>query len=310
MMDLRSVDLHLLACFDALMAEGSVTHAAVRMNLSQPAMSNALARLRDIFHDQLLVRTARGMVPTPRAIELHVLVRGTLQAFTSLMSDGSDFDAFASTSRIAVAVSDYTSSLLVPHLLPLMRQEAPGMEVTLVSPDQSRVRESLESGEVDLMIGYLVDLPEGLRAVELYRDAFACLVAANHPIAQGAMDLATYSAAAHVQRGTPTTNPFTLEVMVDRALEEQGLRRRVVLRTQTAFGLAQAVACSDLVGTMARTGARHCANIFGLQVLDLPFPVVTPTISMVWHERTHRQAPMRWFREAVRRCGAWDAHVA
>lgn len=309
-MDLRSVDLHLLACFDALMAEGSVTHAAVRMNLSQPAMSNALARLRDIFHDQLLVRTARGMVPTPRAIELHVLVRGTLQAFTGLMSEGSEFDAFASTSRITVAVSDYTSSLLVPHLLPLLRKEAPGMEITLVAHDQSRVREGLENGEVDLMLGYFVDLPEGLRAVELYRDGFACIVAADHPAARGSMDLATYGAAAHARRGTPTTNPFTLEVMVDRALEEQGLRRRVALRTQTAFGLAQAVACSDLVGSMAITGARHYAKIFDLQVFALPFPIVTPTISMVWHERTHRQASMRWFREAVRRCGAWNAHSA
>jgi DNA-binding transcriptional LysR family regulator len=310
MIDLKSVDLHLLACFDALMAEGSVTHAAVRMNLSQPAMSNALARLRDIFRDQLLVRTARGMVPTPRAIELHVLVRRTLQAFTNLMSDGSDFDALASTSRITVAVSDYTSALLVPHLLPLMRREAPGMEMTLVAPDQSRVREGLESGEVDLMIGYFVDLSEGLRAVELYQDAFACIVAADHPVICGSLDLAGYGAAAHARRGTATTNPFTLEVMVDRALEEQGLRRRVALRTQTAFGLAQAVACSDLVGSMAITGARHYANIFSIQVFDLPFPVATPTISMVWHERTHRQAAARWFREAVRRCGAWEARSA
>lgn len=307
MVDLRSVDLHLLACFDALMAEGSVTHAAVHMNLSQPAMSNALARLRDIFRDQLLVRTARGMVPTPRAVELHALVRSTLQAFTSLMSEGNDFDALASTSRITVAVSDYTSALLVPHLLPLMRREAPGMEVTLVAPDQRRVREGLESGDVDLMIGYFVDLSEGLRAVELYVDKFACIVAAGHPVIRGSLDLDVYTAAAHARRGTATTNPFTLEVMVDRALEEQGLRRRVALRTQTAFGLAQAVACSDLVGSMAKTGAGHYAKLFDIQVFDLPFAMENPTISMVWHERTHRQMASRWFREAVRRCGAWDA---
>jgi len=306
MMDLRSVDLHLLACFDALMAEGSVTHAAVRMNLSQPAMSNALARLRDLFRDPLLVRTARGMVATPRAIELHVLVRNTLQAFAALMSDGDDFDASASAARITVAVSDYTSSLFVPHLLPLLRREAPGIEVTLVAPDQSRVREGLESGDFDLMIGYLVDLSEGLRAVELYRDSFACIVAADHPVIGDSLDLAGYVAAAHVRRGTATTNPFTLEMMVDRALEERGVRRRVVLRTPTAFGLAQAVACSDLVGSLARTGARQYARTFGIRVLDLPFEIATPTITMAWHERTHRQAAVRWFREAVRRCGAWE----
>jgi len=306
MMDLKSVDLHLLACFDALMAEGSVTHAAVRMNLSQPAMSNALARLRDLFRDPLLVRTARGMVATPRAIELHVLVRNTLQAFASLMSDGDDFDASASAARITVAVSDYTSSLFVPHLLPLLRREAPGIEVTFIAPDQSRVREGLESGDFDLMIGYFVDLSEGLRAVELYKDSFACIVAADHPVIRDSLDLAGYVAAAHVRRGTATTNPFTLEMMVDRALEERGVRRRIVLRTPTAFGLAQAVACSDLVGSLARTGARQYARTFGIRVLDLPFETTTPTIAMVWHERTHRQAAVRWFREAVRRCGAWE----
>jgi len=306
-MDLRSVDLHLLACFDALMAEGSVTHAAVRMNLSQPAMSNALARLRDIFRDPLLVRTARGMVATPRAMELHVLVRSTLQAFANLMSDGSDFDASASAARITVAVSDYTSWLLVPHLLPLLRREAPGMEVTFVAPDQSRVREGLESGDHDLMIGYFVDLPEGLRAVELYRDSFACIVAADHPVIHDSLDFAGYAAAAHVRRGTATTNPFTLEVMVDRALEEHGVRRRVVLRTPTALGLVQAVACSDLVGSLARTGARLFEPMFGIRVLDLPFRIATPMISMVWHERAHQQPAMRWFREAVRRCGAWES---
>jgi len=306
MMDLKSVDLHLLACFDALMAEGSVTHAAVRMNLSQPAMSNALARLRDLFRDPLLVRTARGMVATPRAIELHVLVRNTLQAFAGLMSDGDDFDASASAARITVAVSDYTSSLFVPHLLPLLRREAPGIEVTFIAPDQSRVREGLESGDFDLMIGYFVDLSEGLRAVELSRDSFACIVAADHPVIGDSLDLEGYIAAAHVRRGTATTNPFTLEMMVDRALEERGVRRRIALRTPTAFGLAQAVACSDLVGSLAKTGARQYAKMFGIRVLDLPFEVATPTVAMVWNERTHRQAAVRWFREAVRRCGAWE----
>jgi len=305
-MDLKSVDLHLLACFDALMAEGSVTHAAVRMNLSQPAMSNALARLRDIFRDPLLVRTARGMVATPRAIELHVLVRNTLQAFASLMSDGDDFDASASAARITVAVSDYTSSLLVPHLLPLLRREAPGIEVTFIAPDQSRVREGLESGDFDLMIGYFVGLSEGLRAVELSRDSFACIVAADHPVIRDSLDLEGYVAAAHVRRGTATTNPFTLETMVDRALEERGVRRRIALRTPTAFGLAQAVACSDLVGSLAKTGARQYAKTFGIRVLDLPFEIGTPTVTMVWNERTHLQPAMRWFREAVRRCGAWE----
>jgi DNA-binding transcriptional LysR family regulator len=123
------------------------------------------------------------------------------------------------------------------------------------------------------------------------------------------MDLAAYSAAAHVRRGTPTTHAFTLEMMVDRALEERGISRRVALRTHTAFGLAQAVACSDLVGSMAKTGARHYASIFGIQVFDLPVPTTPPTITMVWHERTHRQAAAHWFRDAVRRCGAWDARL-
>lgn len=306
MTDLKSIDFHLLACFDHLIDQGSVTQAAARMGLSQPAMSNALARLRELFNDQLLVRTSRGMVPTPRALELHRLVRDTLQAFADQMSEGHAFDPATSEARFRIAITDYTSSLLVPDLLPLIRREAPGIELSFATPDQSRAREWLEHGEMDLTIGYFVDLSDGLRAVELVSDDVCCLVARDHPTIQGAIDLAQYVAASHIRRGHVAANQFTLEATVDRALEQLGLRRRVALRTQSAFGMAQAVAFSDLVGTIGRSGADAYRKMLGVQVLPLPFDAGPAIVSMVWHERTHRHPAARWLRDAVRRCGAWE----
>lgn len=181
----------------------------------------------------------------------------------------------ASAARITIAVTDYTSSLFVPHLLPLLRREAPGMEVTFIAPDQSRVREGLEGGDYDLMIGYLVDLSEGLRATELYRDAFACIVASDHPVIREGLDLAGYAAAAHVRRGTATSNPFTLEMIVDRALEAQGCAATRGAAHPNGVRSGSGRRLSDLVGSLAKTGARQYARIFDIRVLELPFEIAT-----------------------------------
>ena len=309
MQDLKGIDLHLLACLDALVSEGSVTRAAERMQLSQPAMSQTLNRLRDLFRDPLLVRTGRGMVATPRALELRGVVRDTLRAFTQALSDGSEFDAGTTQARLTLAVTDYTVSILMPHLLPLLRREAPGLQLVLVTPDHNRMREWLENGDVDLMMGYLRELSEGLRAVELYRDQMCCLASAQHPSIRGNIELDAFIASGHVCRGNASTSQFAVEEAIEQALERIGRHRRVMLRTQSAFGMAQAVAHSDLLGCMANIGAPVYANILGLQVLKLPFEVPPLSVSMVWHERTHRQPAAKWLRDAIRRCNAW-AQVA
>jgi DNA-binding transcriptional LysR family regulator len=314
MQDLKGIDLHLLACFDALVSEGSVTRAAERMQLSQPAMSQTLNRLRELFRDPLLVRTGRGMVATPRALELRSVVRDTLRAFTQALSDGTEFDASTTKARLALAVTDYTVSILMPSLLPLLRREAPGLQLLLVTPDPSRVREWLENGDVDLMVGYLRELSEGLRAVELFRDQMCCLASGQHPSIHGNIDLDGFISCGHVCRGNASTSQFAVEEAIDLALERIGRHRQVMLRTPSAFGMAQAVAHSDLLGCMAHTGAPIYASILGLQVLALPFEVPPLAVSMVWHERTHRQPAAKWFRESIRRCNAWarvtNAHAA
>ena len=300
-MDLRSIDLHLLVCFDALMTDRSVTHAAHRMNLSQPAMSNALARMRELFNDQLLVRTNKGMAPTPRAEQLHGAVKHALQTLQGVFADPESFDADTAQARFQIAMTDYTSLVVLPRLLPMLRQQAPHIDLVLVPPDRSRLREWLEEGLADLAIGYFVDLPEGLRATELFRDGMCCIASASHPTIRGALDLQAYIANPHVYWGGAQTHPFTMEAMVDRALNDLGLQRRVVLRSLSAPVLAQAVACSDMLGTTARLGAARHAEALGVQVLDLPFSVPEGVVSMVWHERTHRSAGAKWLRDGVRR---------
>lgn len=303
--DLKSIDLHLLSCFDALIAEQSVTRAAVRMELSQPAMSHALARMRVLFHDELLVRTSRGMSPTPRARELHQLVQQVLQAFSVVLAEAREFDPASGSARLTLAVTDYTCSMVLPQLASLVRREAPQMELIFVPSDRTRVQEWLEEGEVDLTIGYFVELPEGLHATELYSDSMCCIVSRTHGEIQGAIDLGSYAAKPHVYWGGAKSNLFTLEMMTDRALAELGIARKIQMRVPSAFGVAQVAASSDLLATVPRSGALDYQLTLGVQVLDLPFAVSRPNISLVWHERTHRNPAARWLREAIRRCGAW-----
>lgn len=305
-MDLRSIDLHLLACFDALMTDRSVTHASVRMNMSQPAMSNALARMRELFKDPLLVRTNKGMSPTARATELHGTVREALRALSAALSDPGETRLAEVSGRVTLAVTDYTSSILLPRLLPALRAQAPHVEVVVVPPDRTRMRAWLEEGEVDLTVGYFVELSEGLRAVELFSDTMCCIAASRHPVVAGSLDLPTYIAAAHGYWGGAASHHTTIEMMNDRALSALGLARRVAFRTTSAAVLAQMVAQTDLLGTIARAGAARYARVLPLQVLDLPFSVPAATVSMVWHERTHNSALMRWVRETVRNCAAWN----
>ena len=297
----RSIDLHLLACFDALITERSVTRAAERVGLTQPAMSNALGRMRELFGDALLVRTTKGMAPTPRALELQATVRPALLALTQAFEEPEAFDPGAARLAFTLAVTDYTSSIVVPQLVTALRREAPGIELIVVPPDRARVREWLENGDIDLTLGYYVDLAEGLRAIELFRDSMCCIAAARHPLVRGSIDLATYMAAGHAYWGGANAHLFTMEMVTDRALERLGLQRKVALRTSSAAVLAQTVAATDLIGTMARAGAEQYSRQFALQTLGVPFGLEASSVSMVWHERTHRSPGARWLREVIRR---------
>ncbi|MDB5872082.1 MAG: LysR family transcriptional regulator [Ramlibacter sp.] len=299
----RNVELHLLACLDALLQERQVTRAAERMNMSQPGMSNALARLRQKLDDPLLVRTAHGMVPTERAMQLQASVRAALRHVDAAFAAQSTFDPATARNTFKIAMSDYVSMLFMPSIMDTIVREAPSMRVVLGPSDALRLRERLEEDGFNLCIGYYTEMPEDLHVSDIFTDTISCIARAGHPVFKGSIELGDYVKQPHILMvgGTHTT---TVEAKTDAALKELGQSRNIVMWMPNQLTLPALVASSDLIATVPTELARRSQFRSQLQVLDLPFEVPDMRLSMVWHELTHHDAAHRWLRQKFREVAA------
>ena len=293
-MNLSSIDLNLLVVFDALVTERSVTQAGKRLGLSQPAVSNALSRLRAAFGDPLLVRTGVTMEPTPRALELVPPVRHALSTLTDAFRGPQRFDPQHSKHGFRVCAADDIELTLLPHLLERIKHLAPGMDIAM-SRRPGEVEQSLRTGHVDLYLGVWFNVPEAFRRHLLRKETFACIARRGHPQIGSELTLRSYMEAGHVVV-TPTERPGSV---VDTVLSDQGLGRRVVLRTPHFLVAPLVVARTDLIATLPRTIAETCAEFLELSVFNPPIDVPGFPIQMVWHPRTHEHPPHRWLREQI-----------
>lgn len=296
-----NLDLQLLACLDALISECSVTRAAERMGMSQPGMSNALARLRRLTNDELLVRTARGMVPTPRARELAESVQAGMRAFEDVIGDHGPFDPALAHGTVTVATADFPGMLVFPRVMQEIGARAPGLTLEMRLPDPLHIREWLSEGECDVAVGFFPALPDGLRSSLLFKESLACVAARDHPLVTDApLDAAAFARAGHVIFGSPFTPLSTLEAMLDQEFAHLGIRRRTGMRVSSVLLSPYVVAQSDLLATLPRVFARHFAELLPLRLVPTAFALPEIGISMVWHERTHRTGMHRWVRELIR----------
>lgn len=297
----RNLDLQLLSCLDALITERSVTRAAERLGMSQPGMSNALARLRRLTNDTLLVRTAQGMVPTPRALEMLDSVQTGMRAFEDVLGQRGPFDPATARDGVTVAAADFPGMLIFPHVLARLSDEAPGIGVQMRLPDPLHVREWLTEGQCDVAVGYLPALAGGLHRTVLFRESLVCLLAADqHPTVGDSLSLEYFAQAKHVLFGSPFAPLSTLESMLDSLLGELGVRRSMGVRVASVMLSPYMVARTPMLAVLPRVFARHFASFLPLRVLPTPFDVPPFEISMVWHERTHRVGMQQWLRGVVR----------
>jgi DNA-binding transcriptional LysR family regulator len=295
----RNIDLHLLACLDALLTERQVTRAAERMNMTQPGMSNALARLRHKFHDPLLVRTSQGMVPTERALELAESVRAALMHVDAALSLQGEFVPATSRATYKIAISDYVSLLLMPALMDQVLKEAPGIRVTTSASDARRLREWLEEGECHLSIGYYSDLADGMHSSDLLTEQVCCIAREGHPILRGRIALEQYIEQPHVLM-VGGSHAATFEVKIDDALKALGLSRSIVMRVPSLLLVPAVVAGSNMIASIPLRLALSYRENMPLQIMELPFEVPTYRLSMVWHERTQNDGAQRWLRQKIR----------
>ena len=292
-----------LQYLQALVEERHVTRAAERMGVSQPAMSTALARLREVFKDALLVKTSTGMEPTPRALELIRRVREITDMLSGRGFEPEQFDAATSQARWRVLASDGIARTLLPGMMARVNQEAPHMRFTVQPGDPRRLSEYLRDGDFDLALLFIRSPPSELRQTILYRQRLLCIARQGHPLVDGDLSLEKFLSCQHARWGAPPVAHPTMEVMVDEALEALGHARAVTLLVSSLTLLPDVVAGSDLLAVVSEQVARAAAQTLPLQLLPLPFKVGSDDVSMVWHERLHHDPAHRWVREALREFG-------
>jgi DNA-binding transcriptional LysR family regulator len=293
----NALDLKLLQCFAVLMAERSVSRAAARLNLSQPAMSHALGRLRALFDDPLLLKGHGHMTPTARALELEPQVREVISGTERLTHRPAAFDPATARMLFTVMAPEFVEYMLAPPLHARIGTQAPGIEVDFRTTDLERAFGWLERGDLDVRLGWLPEPPPALRHKLLFRDRLVCIARKGHPEIQGSLTAAQFVAARHVRVSLPR---MTVSMAaIDGAVRALGARIDTALHVQNAFAMARLVADSDLLGATSRRLATQLAIQFPLQVLPLPLTVPDVRIAMYWHERTHKEPSHRWFRNVL-----------
>ncbi|MFL6627369.1 MAG: LysR family transcriptional regulator [Vitreoscilla sp.] len=294
-------DLNLLATLDVLLAEGNVARAAERLRLSPSAMSRQLARLRVATGDPLLVRAGRGLVPTPRALELRDRVGALVQDARAALRPADALDLARLERTFTLRTRDGFVENFGAALLERVAAEAPGVRLRFV-PKPDKDNAPLRDGSVDLETGVVGQRtgPE-MRAQALIRDRFVGVVRAGHALARGRMSAARYAKAGHIvvsRRGDERTG-------IDDALETLGLQRRAAV---VVDGFAPALALARDTDLVASVPEQHTGRLrAGMHTFALPVVLPAFTLSLLWHPRLHADAAHRWLRECVRAVCAGDA---
>jgi DNA-binding transcriptional LysR family regulator len=298
--NLKKLDLFQLKCLSTLVSQAHVTRAAEQLGLSQPAMSAVLSKLRRIFQNPLLVRTTKGMVATPVAIEIAAHASNALIHVELALNLNSTFNPADSQTTFKIGATESVAFVLMPLLVSALEAEAPHIRILVVSLEPSRVREQLEDGEIDLVVAYLGTPPEGLYTTSLYQQVLKVVASKSHPVIQGTLSLRQYIDAGHIYY-KPRVGASTIEDQVDEAFTAVGATRTVKVTVPSAMSSPQIAANSCLLATLTLAVAREASRAYNLQILEPPLPLKLVHVSMYWHERTHAMVSQTWFRQFIKK---------
>ncbi|UOB25397.1 LysR family transcriptional regulator [Pseudomonas orientalis] len=290
MNDLRRFDLNLLVILDALLSEQHVTRAAERLHLSQPAVSHALARLRDLLGDPLLVRQGGALIATARALELATPLAEALGQVQALLAPNR-FDPASAKRRFRVAMSDYSAAIFLPGLVRLLRREAPGIDLQIIQASREGMVDGVLNGDLDLAAGVFPDMPAELRTTPLFEEHYTCLIDRDSLPKTGVLDLPAYLSRPHVlleMRGSGTPE-------IERALAAIRERRHVAI-SLPHWGVApQLIQGTDLILTVS---SRGLLNIDQAHLISVPPPFQIPSFAfeLAWHARRGGDTGLQWLR--------------
>ncbi len=297
-MNWRALDLNLLVVFDAVMHERSATGAAGKLNMTQPAVSHALSRLRGALKDELFIRTPDGMEPTPHAVRLADPVRRALEQLATALDGAAEFQPAAAERAFTVALNNHSALVIAAPLAAAVAAEAPGVMLDLRPSGTLNVPDQLDRGEFDFAIGGLAAPGERFTDLRLFEDGFAAILRRGHP-ASGPDGTITIEALASVPHlAVSSTGEGT--GFVDAELARHGLERHIALRAPL-LATGAVLAQSDMVAVLSARAAREFARAAPLQVLQLPFASPSLVTALLWHRRLDDLPAHRWLRGVVSR---------
>jgi DNA-binding transcriptional LysR family regulator len=288
-------DLNLLPIFIALMEERSVTRAAARLGMTQPALSNALARLRAMLQDQLFVRERYGIQPTEIALELAPVIAEALAKLDDAVLGQQDFDPAMAERSLTIAPNGYVEYVLVPAIAARLAAMAPGVTLRLVPYGNDLSETGVTSGTTALVLGRIVDPPDNLVVQHLMDESFACIVRADHPQVGDTISREQFERLKHVN----VMPPGRLRAGLFQALAQQHLKRDVAVSVTNFFAVAEMVAATDYCATLPALICDRLRHDPRLRILPAPVDLGTFPVEMAWHVRYRHDPAHRWLRATI-----------
>ena len=315
---LRRLDLNLLVVFDVIMKERSIASAAKRLQLSQSALSHALARFRKVMRDQLFIREGGAMWPTARAVALAPIVRQALDSIVSALEPAAFVPAHAART-FTIGASDYSCIVLVPRLVEAIAKAAPDIDLCVVPANRLDVIRQVDDGRVDLAIGWFGAVPARFGRITLFDEDYVFVVRTGHPLLSGELTperalgfphvVVDYTGnEEHLIDGFLAERGVLRRVHVEQAIlaasRHPGRQPRIAVKVPTFGSVADLVARTDMVATLPRRLAGDAQGLHRVSALEPPFPIVPVAIEALWHWRTESDAGVVWLREQIKAVAA------
>jgi len=288
-------DLNLMPIFLALMEERSVTRAADRLGMTQPAVSNALTRLRAMLHDQLFIRERYGMQPTQMALELAPVIATALASVDDAIRGQQDFDPAQAERLFTIAPNSYVEFVLIPAVVARLRQRAPGIKLRLTPFGSDLIETGVISGSTAIVLGRIIDPPDSLVVQHLMQDSLACVVRADHPVIRESISPQQYQQLRHVN----VLPPGRLRVGLLQTLEQRGLRREVAVSVTHFLAAPEMIAVTDYCATLPSLICHRLAGDPRLKVVPPPVDLGVFPVDMGWHVRYRHDPAHRWLRSLL-----------
>ena len=294
-MKLSDIDLNLFVVFDAIYTEGNLTRAGEIIGITQPAVSNSLSRLRNVFDDPLFVRTAEGMVPTPVAQNIVGPIRQALGLIRSSVQESEIFNPAASDKRFRISMTDLSQSIVLPFLFGRIKREAPHVSIDCYHVRRRDLNIELASGNLDLAIDIPLTPDPQIKQAALFSYPHVCVIRKNHSAIKKELTTEQYLGLGHIHISSRRGGLGH----VDLALGKMGKRRHISLRTQHYLATPEMVSKTDLALTVPRVFADFLVTQYPVQYLELPFNVPNLETHLYWHESTEQDQANRWLREFI-----------